>query len=239
MLFVVLALLALESGRPLLAALASALGFQAKFLPGLWPPAWLRRFRSGTLAPSAVAAASRRPYWEAPEDAAAQPAEVRRVLAVQRVAFRALEGPARPPGAVRAGAAWPCSWPASSPGATSSRPRRPSLVTGPRCSWAPTSCPGTRCGCSRSSSCWRRRRPCSSPAPWPSPTSSTRAGSPASRGTCPGACALSSTAPRPWSWPGRPARAEGQRALLAKGGTGKPRLRIRASMPGSRPRKAR
>ena len=44
--FVVLALLALESERPLLAALASALGFQAKFLPGLLAAAWLRRFRT-------------------------------------------------------------------------------------------------------------------------------------------------------------------------------------------------
>ena len=64
--FVVLALLALESERPLLAALASALGFQAKFLPGLLAAAWLRRFRIGhVVAAVALAAALLWPYWGA------------------------------------------------------------------------------------------------------------------------------------------------------------------------------
>ena len=66
LLFVVLALLALESGRPLLAALASALGFQAKFLPGLLAASWLRRFRPWHLGLSALlAGALVWPYWEA------------------------------------------------------------------------------------------------------------------------------------------------------------------------------
>ncbi len=45
MLLLVLALLALESGRPLLSALAGALAFQAKLVPGLLMAAWLRRYR--------------------------------------------------------------------------------------------------------------------------------------------------------------------------------------------------
>jgi hypothetical protein len=42
---VALALAALEAGRPLGAALLSAVGFQAKLLPGLIALAWARRFR--------------------------------------------------------------------------------------------------------------------------------------------------------------------------------------------------
>ena len=64
--FVVLALLALESGRPLLAALLSALGFQAKFLPGLLAASWLRRFKPWhVLAAAALALALVWPYWGA------------------------------------------------------------------------------------------------------------------------------------------------------------------------------
>jgi hypothetical protein len=66
LLLVVLALLALESGRPLLAALASALGFQAKFLPGLLAASWLRRFRPWQVGLSAlVAGVLVWPYWDA------------------------------------------------------------------------------------------------------------------------------------------------------------------------------
>jgi hypothetical protein len=68
LLFVVLALLALESGRPLLAALASALGFQAKFLPGLLAAAWLRRFRPWHVGLAALVAGTLVwPYWSARE----------------------------------------------------------------------------------------------------------------------------------------------------------------------------
>jgi alpha-1,6-mannosyltransferase len=45
MLFLVLALAALEYGRPLSSAVAAALGLQAKFLPGLVALAWARRYR--------------------------------------------------------------------------------------------------------------------------------------------------------------------------------------------------
>ncbi len=49
MLFLVLALAALECGRPLASAVAAALGLQAKFLPGLVAMAWARRYRWGQL----------------------------------------------------------------------------------------------------------------------------------------------------------------------------------------------
>jgi alpha-1,6-mannosyltransferase len=45
LLFVALALLALETRRPLLSALAAALGFQAKLIPGLVAASWWRRYR--------------------------------------------------------------------------------------------------------------------------------------------------------------------------------------------------
>lgn len=45
MLFLVLALASLDGGKALLAALAAALGAQAKLLPGLIAVAWARRFR--------------------------------------------------------------------------------------------------------------------------------------------------------------------------------------------------
>jgi hypothetical protein len=45
MLFLVLALAALEYGRPLASAVAAALGLQSKFLPGLVALAWARRYR--------------------------------------------------------------------------------------------------------------------------------------------------------------------------------------------------
>ena len=90
LLFVALALLALQSGRPLLAALASALGFQAKFLPGLLAVAWLRRFRPWHVGlwPRS-GGRPRLALLGREEDPAAEPAQVRRVLAVQRDAVRA------------------------------------------------------------------------------------------------------------------------------------------------------
>jgi hypothetical protein len=45
MLWLVLALLALEADRPLLSALAAGAGFMSKFLPGLVAAAWARRYR--------------------------------------------------------------------------------------------------------------------------------------------------------------------------------------------------
>jgi len=45
MLWMSLALLALEADRPLLSALAAGAGFMAKFLPGLVAAAWARRYR--------------------------------------------------------------------------------------------------------------------------------------------------------------------------------------------------
>jgi hypothetical protein len=57
-LFVVLALAALESGRPLASALLAAVGMQAKFLPGLIAAAWARRYRAWHVAVAAVVAAA-------------------------------------------------------------------------------------------------------------------------------------------------------------------------------------
>jgi hypothetical protein len=45
MLWMVLALLALDADRPLLSALAASAGFMAKYLPGLVAAAWARRYR--------------------------------------------------------------------------------------------------------------------------------------------------------------------------------------------------
>jgi alpha-1,6-mannosyltransferase len=56
MLFLVLALAALEYGHPLASAVAAALGLQAKFLPGLVALAWGRRYRPGQLLLAAVVA---------------------------------------------------------------------------------------------------------------------------------------------------------------------------------------
>jgi hypothetical protein len=50
-------LAALEAGRPLVSALAAALGFQAKFLPGLIAAAWARRYRVWHVAPAVALAA--------------------------------------------------------------------------------------------------------------------------------------------------------------------------------------
>ncbi|HSD27590.1 MAG TPA: hypothetical protein VLL75_09820, partial [Vicinamibacteria bacterium] len=55
-LFLVLALAALESGRPLMSALAAAVGFQAKLLPGLVAAAWARRYRASHVAAAAALA---------------------------------------------------------------------------------------------------------------------------------------------------------------------------------------
>ena len=65
-LLVVLALAALESGRPLASALAAAVGMQAKFLPGLIAAAWARRYRVWHVAvAAAVAVAFVWPYRSA------------------------------------------------------------------------------------------------------------------------------------------------------------------------------
>jgi Glycosyl transferase family 2 len=58
MLFLALAILALDSGRPLLAALAASFGFMAKLLPGLVAVAWMRRFRFWHALSAAAAAAA-------------------------------------------------------------------------------------------------------------------------------------------------------------------------------------
>jgi alpha-1,6-mannosyltransferase len=64
-LFLSWSLAALEAGRPLVSAVAAALGFQAKFLPGLVAAAWGRRYRSWhVLLAGAVAAAIAFPYYE-------------------------------------------------------------------------------------------------------------------------------------------------------------------------------
>jgi len=55
---VVLALAALESGRPLASAVAAAVGMQAKFLPGLLAAAWARRYRPWHVAVAALVAAA-------------------------------------------------------------------------------------------------------------------------------------------------------------------------------------
>jgi hypothetical protein len=55
-LFVVLALAALESGRPLASALAAAVGMQAKFLPGLLAASWARRYRAWHVGAAAIVA---------------------------------------------------------------------------------------------------------------------------------------------------------------------------------------
>ncbi len=66
LLFVALSLAALEAGRPLLSAIAAALGFQVKILPGLLAAAWARRFRPWHLAAAvAVTALLVLPYRSA------------------------------------------------------------------------------------------------------------------------------------------------------------------------------
>ncbi len=50
-------LAALESGRPLLSAVAAALGFQAKLVPGLVAAAWARRYRPAHVVVAAATAA--------------------------------------------------------------------------------------------------------------------------------------------------------------------------------------
>jgi alpha-1,6-mannosyltransferase len=58
MLWMVLALLALDADRPLLSALAASAGFLTKYLPGLVAAAWARRYRGWhVLAGAALAAA--------------------------------------------------------------------------------------------------------------------------------------------------------------------------------------
>jgi alpha-1,6-mannosyltransferase len=66
LLLLALGLLALDSGRPLAAALATGLGFQAKLLPGFIGLSWIRRFRwTHVLAGAAVAAIVTWPYLSA------------------------------------------------------------------------------------------------------------------------------------------------------------------------------
>jgi len=63
-LFLAWSMAALEAGRPLASAVAAALGFQAKFLPGLVAAAWARRYRSWhVLVATAVAALLAFPYF--------------------------------------------------------------------------------------------------------------------------------------------------------------------------------
>jgi alpha-1,6-mannosyltransferase len=57
LLFLAVSLAALESGRPLLSAVAAALGFQTKLLPGLVAAAWARRYRAAHVVVAAVVAA--------------------------------------------------------------------------------------------------------------------------------------------------------------------------------------
>ncbi len=58
MLWMVLALLALEVDRPLLSALAASAGFMSKLLPGLVAAAWARRYRVSHVLAGAVLAAA-------------------------------------------------------------------------------------------------------------------------------------------------------------------------------------
>jgi len=58
LLWLTLGLLALEAGWPLLSALAAALGFQSKLLPGLVAVAWTRRYRAWHVMAAALAAAA-------------------------------------------------------------------------------------------------------------------------------------------------------------------------------------
>lgn len=106
LLFVVLALLALESGRPLLAALLGALGFQAKFLPGLVTASWLRRFRAWHLAAAtALAAALVWPYWGARRTLLMSLGKYAEFWTFNETLFAPLSSFLGHAGAVRAGAA--------------------------------------------------------------------------------------------------------------------------------------
>lgn len=105
LLCVVLALLALQSGRPLLAALASALGFQAKFLPGLLGVSWLRRFRPWHLGLSALlAGALVWPYRDAQKTLLLSLRKYAELWQFNETLFAPLEGLLGHAGAVRVGA---------------------------------------------------------------------------------------------------------------------------------------
>ena len=105
LLFVALALLGLESGRPLLAALASALGFQAKLLPGLLAAAWLRRFRARDVAAAVLlAAALVWPYWGARKTLLLSLGKFAEFWRFNETLFAPLEALLGHAGAVRAGA---------------------------------------------------------------------------------------------------------------------------------------
>jgi alpha-1,6-mannosyltransferase len=68
LLLLVLSLAALETARPLLSALLAALGFLAKFLPGLVAVAWARRYRPPHVLAAALATfAFVYPYWRGAE----------------------------------------------------------------------------------------------------------------------------------------------------------------------------
>jgi alpha-1,6-mannosyltransferase len=56
LLFLALALLALDAGRPLLSALASAFAFQSKLVPGVIAASWWRRYRAIHIVAAAVLA---------------------------------------------------------------------------------------------------------------------------------------------------------------------------------------
>jgi len=58
MLWMVLALVALEADRPLLSALAASAGFMSKLLPGLVAAAWARRYRAGHVIAGVLLAAA-------------------------------------------------------------------------------------------------------------------------------------------------------------------------------------
>jgi hypothetical protein len=63
-LFLACSLAAMEAGRPLLSAVAAALGSQAKFLPGLVAAAWARRYKLWhVLVAAAVVVAVASPYY--------------------------------------------------------------------------------------------------------------------------------------------------------------------------------
>ncbi len=214
MLWMVLALLALDADRPLLSALAASAGFLSKYLPGLVAAAWARRYRWWHVARRRGARRRARralPRRRLEEDDAAEPLEVRAVLALQRDALRAARRPPRLArgGGARGGLPVPRPRPGSRRAADGAGGRGHRQSWSPRCCSPRTSCPGTRCG---SCPCWwcaTSRPRSSSPVPCLSRTSSTRAGAPASRGSSAGAGARSSTgrarsSPLAAGWTGAP-----------------------------------
>ena len=204
LMWMALALLALDLDRPLLSALAVGAGVASKYLPGLVAAAWARRYRwwhvlaalalAGGLFVAYLDPASKKTmflslskysqFWRFNETLFAPLAAV---LGSHEAAVRA--------GALLTLAlALVLAWRKVEP----SPPRRPS--SRPGCSSGRTCCPGTRCGCCRSSSCATSRRRSSSRGRCRSPTSPTPTGSRGSRGGSAGAGARSCTA-RARRWP--------------------------------------